>query len=212
MKRIMIPVVLLFFLFSCGQQDKSLKREEQAQQKKLPSPGIEKTELKETAIQSNEVNETTELEERSGILIVRFMLGESEGNKLRKLPNFRIKGPEDIVIDNSPSSIQKDAIHIFKLQTGRYRISSLYSINDKGEYEFDKPFPSNEFTVEAGKINYIGDIQVRMEEEKKSSNIYTRKLKLKLPADNDETIQIIKDRFNELLQKYPLERKIIHFR
>jgi len=170
-----------------------------------------KSELEETAIQINEIDNDTQLEDQTGILVVRFLLDTTSENKLEKLPNFRIKGPKALLIDNTPSSIQKDAIHVYKVPAGTYSISSLYSINSVGEYEFDKPFPPNSFVVEKGAINYIGDIRVRMEEEKKSANLITRKLKLKLPANNDETIQVIEDRLKSLIQKYPLERKIISF-
>lgn len=171
-----------------------------------------KSELEETAIQINEIDEETQLEDNTGILVVRFLLDNISNNKLEKLPNFRIRGPKNLLIDNTPSSIQKDAIHVYKVPAGSYSISSLYSINSVGEYEFDKPFPSNTFMVSKGSISYIGDIKVRMEEEKKSGNLVTRKLKLKLPANNDETIQVIEDRLKNLIQKYPLERKIITFR
>ncbi len=206
-KILSILAILIFILISCGSP--KAEKDKNKVGKDLPT-GTDKKGLKETAIQMKEITKDIDLKEY-GILVVRFLL-EQEDNKLDKLPNFRIRGKKRLLIDNSPTNIQKDAIHIFKVPSGKYNISSLYSINKQGEYEFDKPFPNNMFTVEAGKINYIGDIMVKLVEEVKSKNTFTRKLKLKLPSTNEETILIIKDKLKDFLDKYSLERKIIKFK
>lgn len=210
MKNLIVIISAVFLIISCGSSTKEKVEKDNKINQDLPVD--QKKEFQETAIQIKEITKHTTLNDNSGILIVRFLLEDDKSNKLYKLPNFRINGPNPLEIDNSPSHIQKDAVHIYKLPAGQYSISSLYSVNDKGEYEFDKPFLSNIFIIEKGKINYIGDIMVRLEEETKSSNLITRKLKLKLPANNDETITIIQDKLKELLDKYPLERRIISFK
>lgn len=212
MKQILIMMITLAFAISCGSSTKEkVEKDKNKINQDLPMQN-QKKEMQETAVQIKEITKTTTLDDNTGILIVRFLLEDEKGNKMQKLPNFRIKGPKNLEIDNSPSHIQKDAIHVYKMPAGQYSISSLYSINEKGEYEFDKPFLPNVFVIEKGKVNYIGDIMVRLEEEAKSSNIITRKLKLKLPANNDETITVIQDKLKEILDKYPLERKIISFK
>ncbi|PKL14897.1 MAG: hypothetical protein CVV50_01995 [Spirochaetae bacterium HGW-Spirochaetae-6] len=210
--RKIIPFLVVFFIMglsSCGPQEKANEKNNKIE-KNLPVDNDEKG-FAGTAIQIKDINENTQLNE-TGILIVRFQLEKDKENKLDKLPNFRIRGPQNLVIDNSPSNIQKDAIHIFEIPQGKYSISSLYSINKQGEYEFDRPFPDNTFLVESKKINYIGDIVVMLVEEQKSSNLYTRKLKLKLPSSNEETTEIIKDKLKDLMEKYPLVQRIITFK
>ncbi|HCL56594.1 MAG TPA: hypothetical protein DHW82_06250 [Spirochaetia bacterium] len=210
---------LLFLVFLTGCET---SKETTVEEKKVITPVDEKsvvvkeetqTELEETAIQIQEVDNNTKLEPEIGILVVRFLLEAEKENKLSKLPNFRIRGPQILEIDNSPTNIQQDAIHVLKLKSGKYYISSLYSIqNETGEYEFDKPFPNNYFMIEKGKINYIGDIKVRLEEEAKSENVFTRKLKLTLPANNDDTIKVLEDKLKDLLKQYELIRSIIVFK
>jgi len=51
-----------------------------------------------------------------------------------------------------------------------------------------------------------------LEEEEKSETVVSRKLKLKLPNDNDKTIEIIKDKYADIIEKYSLLRRIISFK
>lgn len=210
---IIMSIILWIVGISCETPRETTieEKKEEKIEKTLPKEEEKKTELAETAVEIKEINETTKLEDNTGILVVRFILDENKENKLVKLPNFRIRGQKPIEIDNSPSKIQRDAIHILKVPAGKYYISSLYSRNDKGEYEFDKSFPVNQFVVQKGKINYIGDIKVRMEEEQKSANIYARKLKLTLPSNNEETIKILQEKLKTLLTQYELISSIIIF-
>jgi len=197
----------MIFIISCSKESKP--------QKDIDRKDINEKEAvdsKQVYIQSIKEDLNIDDKEGYGILLIRFKLDDSDKNKLAKLPNFRITGVKNFEIDNSPSAIQKDAIHIYTLPQGNYSISSLYAVNSLGQYEFDRPFPSNNFYIEAKKVNYIGDIIVLLEEEEKSAGVISRKLKLKLPSDNDKTIEIIKDKYSDIIEKYPLLRRIISFR
>lgn len=171
---------------------------------------VPEEEDQETALESGEITDRTEIPEGAGILIIRFLLDESKDNKLSKLPNFRIIGPKNFNLDNTPEKIHKDAIHLFLVPQGKYSIGSLYFFDREGNYTFDAPFPPNEMRVESKTINYMGDIRVRLVEET-SGRVISRKLRLKLPADNAETLKKLEKRFAVLLSKYPLQRRIIKF-
>lgn len=207
-KKTILILSAFFLIISCSTKEKEEKTSKDTE-KNLSI--LERPELKETAVQIKGLDGKGQIENETGILVVRFILDNNPSNVLDKLPNFRITGPRQLEFDNSPSNIRKDAVHIFVMPVGSYSISSVYAMNDKGEPMFDKPFPVNSFRVEKGKINYIGDIKVRLEEEKKGANLFTQKLKLKLPANNDETITIIQDKLKDFISKYPLERSIISF-
>jgi len=205
-KKILCALCILFVFYSCSKDSKP--------QKDIGKKDIDEKEVSDYGVYIQSTKEDLNIDDKEGygILLVRFKLDPSDKNKLSKLPNFRIKGTKSFVIDNSPSSIQKDAIHIYTLPQGTYSISSLYAVNQLGQYEFDRPFPSNSFYVESKKVNYIGDIIVMLEEEEKSETVVSRKLKLKLPNDNDKTIEIIKDKYADIIEKYSLLRRIISFK
>lgn len=126
----------------------------------------------------------TSLYSKNGIVITRLI---SNVNNIA----LRVYHNGDSFPSADYQMIRAPKLLIFKMRSGKAHFGSISS--GYGVYGF---LNNAEFVVEAGKINYIGDLSVEWD---------TDRMKIKYGLYNDESVTIGEARktYPELFEKYP---------